>query len=150
MYIWVEWEQKMAEFVHTRTNTHSGVMVQFFCEVPLPFFILLLLQDWYRTTSRHQIILVSLHSFTYVNLIQRRLFSTSQPLAAWHKARAQSDMMSSSYFPRLPFFVCPVGWGCRIHQLHLCRGIRFSNECPRYDAKESDGEASVMLELWGM
>ena len=21
--------------------------------------------------------------------------------------------------------VCPVGWGCRIHQLYLCRGVRF-------------------------
>ena len=24
------------------------------------------------------------------------------------------------------------------------------NECPVYDIKESDGEASVMQELWGM
>ena len=29
---------------------------------------------------------------------------------------------------------CPVGWGCRIHRLHLCRGVRpphTPNECPR-------------------
>ena len=26
----------------------------------------------------------------------------------------------------------------------------FSNKCPWYDTKQSDGEASVMLELWGM
>ena len=25
-----------------------------------------------------------------------------------------------------------------------------SNECPRYDTKQSDGEFQVMLELWGM
>ena len=25
-----------------------------------------------------------------------------------------------------------------------------SNECPRYDIKQSDGEVPVMLELWGM
>ena len=24
------------------------------------------------------------------------------------------------------------------------------NECPGYDTKQSDGEASVILELWGM
>ena len=24
------------------------------------------------------------------------------------------------------------------------------NECPRYDTKQSDDEAPVMLELWGM
>ena len=45
---------------------------------------------------------------------------------------------------------CPVGWGCRIHQLHLCRGVRPPNECPGYDTKQSDGEVPVMLELWGM
>ena len=26
----------------------------------------------------------------------------------------------------------------------------FSNECPRYDIKQSDNEALVMLGLWGM
>ena len=25
-----------------------------------------------------------------------------------------------------------------------------SVECPRYDTKQSDGEAPVMLDLWGM
>ena len=45
---------------------------------------------------------------------------------------------------------CPVGWGCRILRLHLCRAVRPPNECPRYDTKQSDGEAPVMLELWGM
>ena len=29
-----------------------------------------------------------------------------------------------------------------------CRGVRLSpNECPGYDTKKSDGEASVMLEI---
>ena len=39
---------------------------------------------------------------------------------------------------------CPVGWGCRIHRLHLCRGVRHpsNNECPWYDTKQSDGEKS--------
>ena len=48
--------------------------------------------------------------------------------------------------------VNPVGWGCRIHRLHLCRRLRPlpPNECPRYDIKQLDGEAPVMLELWGM
>ena len=45
----------------------------------------------------------------------------------------------------------PVGWGCRIHQLLLFRGIRPpSNKCPGYDTKQSDGEVPVMLELWEM
>ena len=30
-------------------------------------------------------------------------------------------------------YACPVGWGCRIHQLHLHRGVRtLLNECPEY------------------
>ena len=38
----------------------------------------------------------------------------------------------------------PVGWGCRIHQLHLY------NVSPGYDTKLSDVEAPVIFELWGM
>ena len=46
---------------------------------------------------------------------------------------------------------CPVSWGSRIHQLHLCRGVRPSpNECLGYDTKQSDGKVPVMLGLWGM
>ena len=46
---------------------------------------------------------------------------------------------------------CPVGWGCRIHRLLLCRGVRPTpNKCPGYDTKQSDGEVPAMLELWGM
>ena len=45
---------------------------------------------------------------------------------------------------------CPVGWGCRIHWLHLYRGVRPPNECPRYDTEQSDDEFPVMLELWVM
>ena len=49
-------------------------------------------------------------------------------------------------------YLCSVSWGCRIHQLHLCRGLRPPppKECLRYDTKQSDSEAPVMLELQGM
>ena len=41
---------------------------------------------------------------------------------------------------------------CRIRRLHLCRRVRptLHNECPRYDAKQSNGEFPEMLELRGM
>ena len=46
---------------------------------------------------------------------------------------------------------CPVGWGCRIHRLLLCRGVRPPpNECPGYDNKQSDGDVPAVLELWEM
>ena len=44
----------------------------------------------------------------------------------------------------------PVGWGCRIHRLHLCREVRLPQWVSCYDTKQSDGEGLVMLELWGM
>ena len=43
---------------------------------------------------------------------------------------------------------CPIDWGCRIHQLHLCSGIRPPHECPGYDTKQLNGEVPVMLGLW--
>ena len=44
----------------------------------------------------------------------------------------------------------PVIWGCWIHPLYLCEGLRsLANDCPEYDTRQSDGEASV-LELWGI
>ena len=30
---------------------------------------------------------------------------------------------------------CPVDWGCRIHQLYLCRGVSLPNKCLGYNAK---------------
>ena len=77
------------------------------------------------------------------------------------------------FTPQVP---CPVGWGCRIHRLHLYRGVRHprvsywlsrlglydtptaslprrktpAHECPGYDTKQSDGEVPVMLEFWGI
>ena len=47
------------------------------------------------------------------------------------------------HFPSL------ISWGCKIHQLHLCRD-HHSHECPVHDIKQSDGEPLVMLQLWGM
>ena len=50
------------------------------------------------------------------------------------------------HFFKFTIFSCPVGWGCRIQQLHLCRGGRLlPNECPGYDTKQFDDEAPVML-----
>ena len=42
-----------------------------------------------------------------------------------------------------------VGWGCRIRQLHLCRGVRQPqpNGCPEHDMKPSD-DVALVLEFW--
>ena len=44
----------------------------------------------------------------------------------------------------------PVGWGRRIHRLHLRRGENFPDKFPEYDIKLSDGDAPLMIELWRM
>ena len=45
-----------------------------------------------------------------------------------------------------------VGGGYKIHQLHLSLTEEqdYFNECPGYNTKQSDGEAPVILELWGI
>ena len=48
------------------------------------------------------------------------------------------------------FYNCPVSWGCRIHRLLLCRGVRPPQWMSWNDPKQSDGEVPAMLELWGM
>ena len=50
---------------------------------------------------------------------------------------------ANEYFLTCPQeFLCPVGWGCKIHRQQLCRRgkIPTTNECPRYDIKHSDSQ----------
>ena len=42
----------------------------------------------------------------------------------------------------------PAGWDFKIHRFHLCSGV--TQRVSWYDTKQSDGEVSVMLELWEM
>ena len=37
-----------------------------------------------------------------------------------------------------------------ISRYSVLKQIYLPNECPAYDIKQSDGEAPVLLELWGM
>ena len=47
-------------------------------------------------------------------------------------------------------YSCPVGWGCRIHWLHLWRRVRpHPTSVLIYDTKQSDGEAPIMPSLPG-
>ena len=58
--------------------------------------------------------------------------------------------------PKNPFIIAPKGkwpswWGLQnTPTASVPKGNPPSNECPGYDTKQSDGEASVMLELLGM
>ena len=66
---------------------------------------------------------------------------------AFYDNKPQNICLRFFYFNSI---VGPIILGCRIHQLHLCSGVRLPQKCPRYDTKQSDGEASVMLELWAV
>ena len=63
-----------------------------------------------------------------------------------------STKVANNYYYSILICFCfePVSWGCRIYQLHLCRGVRPPpKECPGYDTKQSDGEVPVLLwEMW--
>ena len=59
----------------------------------------------------------------------------------------QREKKNMSYEWRLKLEYCPVGWGCRIHHLLYCRGVR---HLPTSDTKKYDGEVPVILKLWGM
>ena len=65
---------------------------------------------------------------------------------------AISLILFNPYFSSRLLYITPgpVGWGCRIHRLHLCRGVRLSQWVSWYDTKQSDGEAPVMLEFGRM
>ena len=52
------------------------------------------------------------------------------------------------FFQSLQFFG-QVGCSCRLHKLYLCKEVRLPQRVSWYDAKQSDGEAPVMLKNWG-
>ena len=99
------------------------------------------------------------YMYTHVNVCKRM---TNVRLLGFHKstwnhlgvckkwAQARLRMLSTKWVYKL--YICPIGWGCRIHRLHLCREVRppHLNECPGYDTKQSDGEVPVLLGLWEM
>ena len=45
---------------------------------------------------------------------------------------------------RLSYFGSPVSCGCRINQLHFCKGVRPSNKFPGYYIKQSDSKAPAL------
>ena len=83
------------------------------------------------------------------------LFSKKKPQTnkktKQNKTKKRLNYTHLSFHVSIPKLCCPVSWSCRIHWLHLCRGVRLPpNEGPRYDTKQSDGEVPAMLKLWGM
>ena len=89
---------------------------EIYTQSEIRIFFVLLTGDWYRTTSRNWIILVSTHFstfmslvraisrhwiiidspcfFAFVSLVQLKLSFTSQPWVVWRKACAQSSVTS--------------------------------------------------------
>ena len=45
---------------------------------------------------------------------------------------------------------CPVGWGCGMHWLCLCRGVGPPDECPGCGVEQSDSGVPVVLGLCGV
>ena len=92
-----------------------------------------------------------LFSFFFVNVLSviSEGFSSRDLKCSFH---SKVFLLGGAFL--LTFFIiyqisdCPVGWGCRIHCLHFCKGVRPSpKEFPGYDTKQSDGEVPMMLGL---
>ena len=79
--------------------------------------------------------------YSLLQILVSRSFSSEVLLSTLFSFISVCLIVSASNIP------CPVGWGCRIHRLHLWRGVRRPNKCLGYDSKQSDGEVPVMLEL---
>ena len=78
------------------------------------------------------------------------------PNRYYHSWWVKLGVMAIKEYSTLPSLVSysgqhgPVSWGCRIHRLHLCERVRHTQRLSWYETKQSDGEAPVMLDLWGM
>ena len=127
---------------HTKKILHLGNVLICFFIYSLEFFILVfstashlsLFYSFLDVLFLFLIILLSIDSFFSIkNVIFVKLVSS-----AINKRRPPCDI------------ACPVGWGCRILWLYLCRGVRPLNKCPGYETKPSDCDVPLMLELWWM
>ena len=86
-------------------------------------------------------------NFVTLNLIRWKIFYPGEK-----KKRILTELVQSLLDLT---FSKSVSWGWRIHWLHFYRSgggktPHPPNESPRYDAKQFNGEALVMQELWGM
>ena len=100
--------------------------------------------------SKYILFKVNYSSFIFVILLSKTIFFIRKCLNFSYSC-SFSNERKFSLEKILLNFTCPVGWGCGIYWLLLCRGVRLlPNEFPGYDTKKSDGKVLVMLELWEM
>ena len=51
---------------------------------------------------------------------------------------------------QLTWYIVQLAGAVEYTDCIVAKGKDLTNECPSYDTKQSDGEAPVMLEFWGM
>ena len=56
--------------------------------------------------------------------ILHKIFNRKTLKISYSCTKNMSQIMNSHDNELINKFHCPVGWGCRIHRLHLCRGVR--------------------------
>ena len=76
-----------------------------------------------------------IHLFCFIHFLHERLNISCSAV----KIQGQKHFLKSN-----KTLNGPIGWCCRIDWLHLCRWVRPPKDC----SKQSDREASVILELW--
>ena len=95
---------------------------------------------------------VNAYGYMYVYVCVYFIYLRRKRSVGWD---CRKHWLHFSREPRLPQRVScgRVGCGCRIHRLHLFIELRpphTSNDCHDFDTFQSDSEAPVILELWGI
>ena len=156
MYAYIHIHTCMHTYTHTCTHTYTHMHIYIYIYI----YIYIRLVSKMNITCLNSNFSFSLTSFHknikafsspyYLHIIGKGIIG----FILFPKVLELCGMLTVS--PMISFITIitdPIRWGCRIHRLLLCRGVRTpnpSNECPGYDTKQSNGETIVMLEQWGM
>ena len=108
-------------------------------------------------------VLIYLDSVNWLSsLVIQHLWFYLMLIICLHEAKRYSIANTNNYkwFHVLPSNsnrnppICPLAQPAGVVEYTDCTSAEGqhppSNECPRYDTKQSDGEVPVMLRLWGM
>ena len=106
--------------------------------------------SFYPTKARKKIFFLNLMFSTLIIIIVCAVLSKHGPTFSGFKNHCSckylQNLSTNGCLTKVKD--CPVGWGCRIHRLHLCRGV---GPPPQWvscnDTKQSDSKVSVMLGL---
>ena len=87
--------------------------------------------DWFKLNCKKLVRIMHYKSSGFLHDHIKHGMIEHKFLYLWSKCQTNRSVLyikiSGAYYTqklKINLSSCPVGWGCRIHQLHLCRGVR--------------------------